>query len=143
MPEMNGQGGHLASYNPNAANVADDNVHGNIQVDDYGSITAAAGTDGIRGENYGTGSVTITAEAGALISGGRYGISALSHDGGNVSVANYATTVGTTAAVNAATTSTGTAVIDISLVISTLTTPRLPTNVWRIGPSTERAHSPA
>ena len=104
--------GILASYNPNAANVADDNVHGNILVDDYGSITAAAGTDGIRGENYGTGSVTITAEAGALISGGRYGVSVISHDGGNVSVTNYATASGTTAAVNAITTSTGTAVID-------------------------------
>ncbi|WP_456765740.1 Ig-like domain-containing protein [Bradyrhizobium sp. USDA 3650] len=61
--------GILASYNPNVANVADDNVHGNIQIDDYGSISATAGTDGIRGENYGTGSVTITAEAGALIFG--------------------------------------------------------------------------
>ncbi|UFW44943.1 Ig-like domain-containing protein [Bradyrhizobium sp. WSM471] len=104
--------GILASYNPNVANVADDNVHGNIQIDDYGSISATAGTDGIRGENYGTGSVTITAEAGALIFGGRYGISAVSHDGGNVAVTNYAHSVGTLAAVNAMTTSTGTAVVD-------------------------------
>ncbi|MCG2645685.1 MULTISPECIES: Ig-like domain-containing protein [Bradyrhizobium] len=104
--------GILASYNPNSANVADDSVHGNIQVDDYGSIFAAAGTDGIRGENYGTGAVTITAEAGALISGGRYGISAVSHDGGNVVVTNYADATGTTAAVNAMTTAAGTAVVD-------------------------------
>jgi hypothetical protein len=104
--------GILASYNPNAADVANNNVHGNVQVDDYGSIFAAAGTDGIRGENYGTGSVTITAEAGALISGGRYGVAAESFDGGSVSVTNYATAIGTTAAVNATTTSTGTAVIE-------------------------------
>jgi hypothetical protein len=104
--------GILAAYNPNNSNTVDANVHGNVSVDDYASIFAATGTDGIRGANYGTGTVTIVAEAGALISAGRYGIAALGFEGGNVSVTNYATVTGGTLAVNATTTSTGTAVID-------------------------------
>jgi hypothetical protein len=104
--------GILASYNPNNSDTPDSNVHGNVSVDDYASIFAPSGTDGIRGTNYGTGTITIIAEAGAIISAGRHGIGALGYDGGNVSVTNYATVTGTTAAIDALTTSTGTAVID-------------------------------
>ncbi len=104
--------GILASYNPNNSDTPDSNVHGNVSVDDYASIFAPSGTDGIRGTNYGTGTITIIAEAGAIISAGRYGIGALGYDGGNVSVTNHATVSGTTAAIDAVTTSTGTAVID-------------------------------
>jgi len=47
-----------------------------FSVDDYASIFAPSGTDGIRGTNYGTGTITIIAEAGAIISAGRHGIGA-------------------------------------------------------------------
>jgi hypothetical protein len=104
--------GILASYNPNNLNTPDSNVHGNVSVDDYASILAASGTDGIRGSNYGTGTTTIIAEAGAVISAGRYGIGAFSYDGGNVSVTNYATVTGSTAAIAATTTATGSVSID-------------------------------
>ncbi|HEV2970744.1 MAG TPA: Ig-like domain-containing protein [Pirellulales bacterium] len=104
--------GILAGYNPNNTDTVDGNVHGSVSVDDYASILAPAGTDGIRGINYGTGTVTIIAEAGATINAGRSGISALGFDGGDVSVTNYATVTGTTDAIDATTTSTGTAAID-------------------------------
>ena len=86
--------GILASYNPNNTNTVDASVHGNVLVDDYASIFAAAGTDGIRGSNYGTGTVTITVEAGAIVSAGRYGIAAQAFNGGDVSVTNYGTVSG-------------------------------------------------
>ena len=104
--------GILAGYNPNNADALDNNVHGNVSIDDYATIAAAAGTDGIRGINYGTGAVTIIAEAGAAISGGRYGIAAFAYDGGNVSVTNYANVTATTAAIDARSTSAGTVFID-------------------------------
>jgi large repetitive protein len=104
--------GILAGYNPNSSDLANSNVAGSVWINDYASITAAAGTDGIRGINYGTGAVTIIAESGADISGGRYGIGAFTYDGGNVSVTNYAYVAGTTAAVDALSTSTGTVFID-------------------------------
>src|SRR5260370_3257028 len=89
------------------------NDHGNVAIDDYASIVAPAGTDGIRGTNYGTGTVTIIAEAGATIDAGRYGIEAFAYDGGDVSVTNHATVIGSTAAIDAMTTSTGTVGIGI------------------------------
>ena len=101
--------GILAGYNYNSA--ADNNAHGNVVIDDYASITAAAGTDGIRGYNYGTGTVTITAETGAVITAGRDGIDAVGKDGGDVSVTNYAT-VSAATAIQATTDGTGTATID-------------------------------
>jgi Ca2+-binding RTX toxin-like protein len=104
--------GILAGYNPNNANTPDNNVHGNVSIDDYASVLAPAGTDGIRAVNYGTGTITIIAEAGATISAGRYGIAAFGYDGGNVSVTNSAIVTGTTAAIDATTTSTGTVSID-------------------------------
>jgi hypothetical protein len=104
--------GILASYNPNNTDTANDNVHGNVSVDDYASILAPAGTDGIRATNYGTGTVTIIAEAGATVTGGRYGIGAFGYDGGDVSVTNHATVTGSTDAIDATTTSTGTVIID-------------------------------
>ena len=104
--------GILAGYNPNSADLVNPNVAGSVWIDDYANITAAAGTDGIRGFNYGTGAVTIVTEAGAVISGGRYGIGAFGYDGGNVSVTNYANVTGTTAAIDALSTSVGTVFID-------------------------------
>jgi large repetitive protein len=104
--------GILAGYNPDYSDTANGNVQGNVSIDDYASILAPVGTDGIRGINYGTGTVTIIAEAGATITAGRYGIAAFGYDGGDVSVTNYATVTGTTAAINATTTSTGTVVIN-------------------------------
>jgi large repetitive protein len=104
--------GILAGYDPNNTDTANGNVQGNVSIDDYASILAPVGTDGIRGINYGTGTVTIIAEAGATITAGRYGIAAFGYDGGDVSVTNYATVAGTTAAINATTTSTGTVIIN-------------------------------
>ena len=75
------------------------------------NITAAAGTDGIRGVNYGTGDITIVAEVGATIYAGRYGIAAFGDYGGNVTVTNYATVNGASAAIDA-TTSSGVVTID-------------------------------
>ena len=104
--------GILAGYNPNASDLVNSNIAGSVWIDDYASITAAAGTDGIRGINYGTGAVTVIAESGSDISGGRYGIGAFAFDGGNVSITNYGYVTGTTAAVDALSTSAGTVFID-------------------------------
>jgi hypothetical protein len=104
--------GIVAAYNPGLANNADSAVQGDISITDFASILAPTGTDGIRGANYGVGTVTIVAEAGATIAAGRYGIAALSYDGGDLSVTSYATVSGTTAAIDATTTSTGTATIN-------------------------------
>ncbi|WP_079566273.1 Ig-like domain-containing protein [Bradyrhizobium erythrophlei] len=104
--------GILAGYNPNNSDTSNNNVHGNVSIDDYASILAAAGTDGIRADNYGTGTVTIIAEAGATITAGRYGIGAFGYDGGDVSVTNHAYVTGATAAIDALATSAGTVFID-------------------------------
>jgi large repetitive protein len=104
--------GILAGYNPNSSDTIDANVAGNVSIDDYATITAAAGTDGIRGFNYGIGSVTILTETGATITGGRYGIGGFTYDGGNVSITNNASVTGTTAAIDASATSGGTVSID-------------------------------
>ena len=88
------------------------NIHGNVSIDNYATIMAAAGTDGIRGVNYGTGDITIVVEAGAGVTGGRYGVAALGYNGGDVSITNFGSVTGSTNAVNAATTSSGKAVID-------------------------------
>jgi hypothetical protein len=92
-------------------------VHGDVTIDDFGSITAADGDDGIRGLNDGTGTVTITAETGAVITaaaGGalNFGLDAVSDDGGNVSITNFGSVTAGTDAINAHTTGTGTATID-------------------------------
>ncbi len=104
--------GILAGYNPDNSDIVDSNVSGNVYIDDHASIAAAAGTDGIRGINYGTGAVTIITEIGADISGGRYGIAAFAYDGGNASVTNHGYVTGSTAAIDALSTSTGTVFID-------------------------------
>jgi FecR-like protein/Big-like domain-containing protein len=106
--------GILASYDPGLLNTPNGSVHGDISINDFASIVAPVGTDGISGDNYGTGTVTVVAEAGATITAGRFGIAALGFDGGNVSITNHATVSGGTAAIDAATTSTGTVTIDNS-----------------------------
>jgi hypothetical protein len=103
----------VAGYNPGLANTADGNVHGNVSIDDYASILAPAGTDGIRGYNYGTGTITIIAEAAATITAGHYGIGAFGFDGGDVIVTNSGS-VEAGIAVDATTTGTGTVTIDNS-----------------------------
>jgi hypothetical protein len=103
--------GILAGYNNSG--VAENNVHGNVFVDDFASsITAATGTDGIRAYNYGTGVADVTVEIGATVNGSRYGVGAFGHDGGNVSVINYGSVTGGADAVDATTTLSGTATID-------------------------------
>lgn len=107
--------GIVASYNRGLADPVggSSSVQGDISITDFATINATtAGTDGIRGDNYGIGTITIVAEAGATISAGEYGIAAFGYDGGDVSVTNYATVTGATAAIDATTTSTGTVTID-------------------------------
>lgn len=109
--------GILAGFNPgvsttNPVDAVNPFVAGNVLVQDYASITAAAGTDGIRAFNYGTGSVSIITETGATIAGGRYGVAGFAYDGGNVSITNYASVTGTTAGIDAGTTGSGTILID-------------------------------
>jgi hypothetical protein len=82
-------------------NAPEPGVDGNVVIDDHASIFAASGADGIRGYNYGIGSVDITAEAGTFIAATsgtlRIGIFAFGDDGGNVGVTNDATVTATTA----------------------------------------------
>ncbi|MDN3276002.1 Ig-like domain-containing protein [Frankia sp. RB7] len=109
--------GILAGYDPgvsltNPVDAVNGNVAGNVLIDDYASIAAAAGTDGIRGVNYGTGGVTIEAQSSAVVAGGRYGIAGFAFDGGDVSITNYATVTGSTAAIDAQATGGGTVFID-------------------------------
>ena len=75
------------------------------------TLSPQAGTDGIRGVNYGTGTITITAEAGASISAGRYGIAAIGKQG-DITITNYAAVNGGSAAINATTEAGGTVTID-------------------------------
>jgi hypothetical protein len=104
--------GILAGYDPNNADAADNNpstgvsyIHGTVEIDDYASIMAtASGTDGIRGINYGDGTISIIAEAGAIIAAGHYGIAAIGGDGGDITITNSATLTGGTAAIDTTTT---------------------------------------
>ena len=103
--------GILAGYDPNNADAADNNpttgtsyIHGTVYIDDYAAITAAG--DGIRGVNYGDGSITIIAEAGAVISAQEYGIAAIGGDGGAISITNSATLTGVDAAIETTTSTT-------------------------------------
>ena len=65
--------GILAGYNPGNADTVDANIHGNVVVDDFATILAPSGTDGIRAINYGTvapdgsggGTITVNAPAAA------------------------------------------------------------------------------
>ena len=69
------------------------NVAGTVSIDDFASITAAAGTDGIRAFNYGTGNTSVTAEASSTIEAGRYGIAAFANGGGDASITNEGTVI--------------------------------------------------
>ena len=71
-----------AGYNSN--NLTEPNVAGAVIVDDFASIVAPAGANGINAFNYGTGNITVTAEFGASITAGNYGIGAFGHNGGTV-----------------------------------------------------------
>ncbi len=111
--------GILAGYNPNNLDTTDNdpvtgisNIHGTVFIDDFASITAAAVTDGIRGINYGDGTITIITEAGAIVSAGHYGIAAIGGDGGNISITNSAALTGGTAAIDT-TTATSTETVTI------------------------------
>jgi hypothetical protein len=105
--------GIVASYNPGLTNAPPVSVSApdDISITDFATINASsAGIDGIRAENYGAGTITVLAEAGATINAGEYGIAAIGYDGGDVSVTNYAAVTGNTAAIDA--TTTGTVIID-------------------------------
>ena len=78
--------GILAVYKGGGANTVNAAVFGNVIVDNFATITAAGG-DGIRAANYGSGDVTITDRAGSTISASDvFGISAGTYGSGRVSV---------------------------------------------------------
>ena len=103
--------GILAGYNPNSGAVAP-NDHGSVTVDDFASITATGGADGIRAFNFGTGTVTITVESGAIINGSHIGVSGSGSDNGNVTITNHGSITGTTDAIFGSTTGSGIVSID-------------------------------
>ena len=80
-------GGILAGYN--ADGEAQSGVNGNVTVDNFANITAAAG-DGIDAYDFGNGNVTITDEANTTVSAtganGIFGIHAFSWGVGNVAI---------------------------------------------------------
>ena len=84
-----------AGYNSN--NLAEPNVAGAVIVDDFASIVAPAGTNGITAFNFGTGNITVTAEFDASITAGHYGIGAFGNNGGNVSVISDGSVTASTA----------------------------------------------
>jgi hypothetical protein len=93
--------GILAGYNSNSGtSLATPGVHGNVIIDDHASITAATGTDGIRGYTYGDGDVTITVESDSTVNGPRYGVAGFTYDGGDISVTNYGSVTGGTDAID-------------------------------------------
>jgi hypothetical protein len=91
-PNSSTAGGIEAGYLPNVNSAVDGNVAGNVIIDSYATIMAAAGY-GIDGYNWGTGNVTITAESTSSITATGTadnfygtGIGAFANDGGSVSV---------------------------------------------------------
>ncbi|MBR0841063.1 cadherin-like domain-containing protein [Bradyrhizobium liaoningense] len=77
--------GIVAGYKGGVNNTVNSSVYGNVNIDNYANVNAAAG-DGIRGYNFGSGNVTINDHAGAIAAKGEYGIAASSYGSGNVSV---------------------------------------------------------
>jgi hypothetical protein len=119
--------GILAGYNTNGQ--PQNGVAGNVFVDDFaninfnGAVVAPAGTDGIRAFNYGTGNISVIAEANATIAGDRYGVFAHGHNGGNITIVSNATVIGNgtatgNAGINANTTGTGSIYIDVNGSVS-------------------------
>ena len=119
---LNGNGsvaaGILAGYNFNTS--PDNNVVGAVTVDDFASITAATGTDGIRAFNYGVGpgTVMVTAEPSAVISAGRFGIAANGNGATGITVISGGTVTGGTAGINVAAVTNGSLSGDVNITVS-------------------------
>jgi hypothetical protein len=111
--------GILAGYT-GVNNTPDPNVVGNVVVDDFASITAATGTDGIRAFNYGVGpgTVSITAESSAVINAGRFGISGNGNSTVGITVASSGIVSGGTAGINVAPVSGGSLNGDVSIAVT-------------------------
>jgi hypothetical protein len=117
--------GILAGFNGGSTSTPNSNVVGNVIVDDFASITAPAGTDGIRAFNYGTfdpgtgiGTVMITAESSAVIAAGRYGISGNGNATVDVTIVSSATVSGGTAGINVQAVKNGTLSGNVSITVS-------------------------
>ncbi|WP_167533108.1 Ig-like domain-containing protein [Bradyrhizobium cajani] len=114
--------GILAGYKGGANNTVNSSVYGNVNIDNYANVNAAAG-DGIRGYNFGSGNVTINHHAGAITAKNEYGIAASSYGSGNVSIT---TSTGTSIAsgshgimaINLATAIAGSALSSVSVTAS-------------------------
>ncbi|WJR77825.1 Ig-like domain-containing protein [Bradyrhizobium sp. NP1] len=91
--------GILAGYTGNNGGnaVADPSVHGAVLVDNFATITAAAGF-GINAFNGGQGNITVHNETGASVTGVNVGIRAVELSGaaGDISITNDGTTSGQT-----------------------------------------------
>ena len=120
VPSGNGSpaAGILAGYNFNTN--PDPNVVGNVIVDDFASITAPSGTDGIRGFNYGVGpgTVSIIAESAAVISAGRFGIAANGNSTVAISVVSSGTVSGGTAGISVGAVTNGTLNGDVNIDVN-------------------------
>jgi large repetitive protein len=79
--------GISAGYLPGNSQATNNNVNGTVTVDNFASITAAAGW-GINTYNFGDGSISVTDESGTTVSGAQYGIQAFSQGtvSGNVTI---------------------------------------------------------
>ncbi len=113
--------GILAGYNYDGN--PDPSVFGDVIVDDFASITAPTGTDGIRAFNYGTfdsvtGTIMITAESSAVIDADRYGIGGFGNDTVPITIVSDGTVSGGTAGIRVGPISGGTLSGDVSINVS-------------------------
>ena len=127
VPSGNGTpaAGILAGYNFNTN--PDPNVVGNVIIDDFASITAPSGTDGIRGFNYGVGpgTVSVIAELAAVISAGRFGIAANGNSTVGISVVSSGVVSGGTAGISVGAVTNGTlnGNVDIDVIGGSVSSP--------------------
>ena len=127
VPSGNGTpaAGILAGYNFNTN--PDPNVVGNVIIDDFASITAPSGTDGIRGFNYGVGpgTVSVIAESAAVISAGRFGIAANGNSTVGISVVSSGVVSGGTAGISVGAVTNGTlnGNVDVEVIGGSVSSP--------------------
>ena len=82
--------GILAGYRGGTTNTVNAAVYGNVTVDNFANINAAGG-DGIRAYNYGSGNITVTDHTGTtIVTKDQFGIAASSYGTGQVTVTTAA-----------------------------------------------------
>ena len=83
-------GGIWAGYNNNNSSTFNSAIAGNVIIDSFATINAAAGT-GVGMYNFGVGNVNLTLELTSAINAPLQGVSAFANGGGNVSIVNSGT----------------------------------------------------